>query len=412
MPPNPALAAVKRARVSVILLFVLNGMTFGNIVPRYPLIIHNLGVSNTWFGIIVASGPAVGLLTGLATSTLIRRFGPQAMAVWANVASIVAMALVLNAPTAWLFAIGLICMCTFDVYTDIAMNAEGLAVQKLYGRSIINSFHAWWSVGAVVGGAVGSSFASIALPLWQHSVVVVVVMCAINVYLRRLFLPSDMRPAEAEPAQPVRHGMYIPAAKLGLILLMGVVAAFGASVEDSAGTWSALYLRDDLAASAGVAGLGFTGLMTAQMIGRFTGDRLVDQLGDRAAARLGCGLAALVWIAAIAWPSVPLTIIAFTVTGWGVATVVPATYYAADTVPGFAAGDGLTVVNWVLRFAFLVGPPLVGRLSDVVSLRWALGVIPAAMIGVVALSGVLASRPHAPLSDGAVLAEANADPTR
>lgn len=389
-PVDPAL---KRARWSVILLFVLNGIGYSNIVIRYPLITTKLGISNSLLGVIVAMGPLCGMLTGLATSTLIRRFGPQAMAAWSNVVAICCVAVILNAPNVWLFAVGVILMSTFDVYTDIAMNAEGMVVQKLYQRSIINSFHGWWSVGAALGGGIGSLFAAIKLPLWQHSIVIVVLMVAMNIAVRKLFLPAEMIPApDKEAVEKPAHALHIPKSQLTILLAIGLIAAFGAWVEDAAGTWSALYLKNELGASAGLAGAGFIGLMVAQTIGRFTGDALIDRLGDRLMARIGCSIAAGVWIFALIWPSIPLTVIAFVITGWGVATVVPAAYYASDTLPGLGVGDGLTIVNWVLRLAFLVGPPLVGFLSDLVSLRFALILVPVSLAIVVLLSPALSTK--------------------
>lgn len=409
MHPTPIPQVVRRARAAVAVLFVLNGLGFSSIVARYPLITRQLGISNTVFGLIIALGPLCGLVTGVATSRLMRRFGTRSVAVWANVGSIGSMFLILNAPHAWVFALGVILMSSFDVYTDIAMNAQGLRVQKSYGRSIINTFHAFWSVGAVIGGGLGSLFAAIALPLWAHSGVMVMLMAAGNIWCRQGLLRPPAAEESGMDEQP-RALAPIPARLVLRLVLIGLVAAFAASVEDSGSTWSALYLSNELGAGAGIAGLGFTFLMASQMVGRFTGDALVNRMGDRSAARLGCGLASLVWAAALLFPSVPLTLLAFAVVGWGVATVVPATYFAADNAPGLKPGDGLMIVNWLLRFAFLVGPPVVGRLSDLVSLRVALVVMPGATLVVVALSGVLSAGHQTP-SDRVVMAQAEADRT-
>lgn len=389
-PVDPAL---RRARWSVILLFVLNGLGYSNIVIRYPLITTKLGMSNALLGVIVALGPLCGLVTGLATSTLIRRFGSQAMAAWSNVVAICCVAVILNAPNVWLFAAGVILMSTFDVYTDTAMNAEGMVVQKLYQRSIINSFHAWWSVGAALGGGIGSLFAAIQLPLWQHSIIVVALMIGLNVLARKLFLPAHLvPPPDKQAVEKPARALHIPKSQLTLLIAIGLIAAFGAWVEEAAGTWSALYLKNELGTTAGVAGVAFIGFMVAQTLGRFTGDAMIDRLGDRLMARIGCSIAAGLWIVALIWPSIPLTVIAFIITGWGVATVVPAAYYASDMLPGLGVGDGLTIVNWILRLAFLVGPPLVGFLSDLVSLRFAFILVPVSLAIVLLLSPVLSGK--------------------
>ncbi|HNV11886.1 MAG TPA: hypothetical protein PKN27_11215, partial [Propionibacteriaceae bacterium] len=114
-------------------------------------------------------------------------------------------------------------------------------------------------------------------------------------------------------------------------------------------------------------------------------------LGDRGAARLGCSVATVGMALALAFPSIPLTLVGFAAAGWGVATVVPAVFYAGYHIPGLPHGAGLAIVNWLLRFAFLIGPPLVGRISDVVNFRVALLVMPLATLMVVLLSGHLST---------------------
>lgn len=385
--PTPSLDA-RRARGAVAALFWLNGATIASLVPRYPLIRDNLDLSNTFFGLAIALGPLGGLVAGLFTSRVMRASTSARVATWAQVGQVLLFCAVLNSPTAWAFAAAIVLMSATDVYTDIAMNAHGMRVQQLYGRSINNSFHAWWSLGAVGGGLLGSFFAGIHLSLAKHALVSAVIMLTINLGLRRFLLTGpDPEVTEDAPAGKVR----IPRNLLLHLVALGLVGAFAASIEDSGFTWSAIYLREGLDASPGLAGLGVVFLVGAQTVGRFTGDRLVDRLGDRGAARLGCGVATVGMALALAFPSVPLTLFGFACAGWGVATIVPAVYYTAHHMPGLPSGAGLTIVNWLLRLAFFVGPPLVGRLSDVVNFRVALLVMPLATAAVVALSGALAA---------------------
>jgi MFS family permease len=168
-----------------------------------------------------------------------------------------------------------------------------------------------------------------------------------------------------------------------------VLAACGAFVEDAGASWSALYLRDGLAAGAVTAGLGFVALQTAMTLGRLTGDRVVDRFGQRRVARAGGALIALGLGGALAVPSVPSTLIGFALAGLGVATLIPAVYAASDAVPGLPHGVGLAVSNWLLRIGFLVSPLLIGLVADASSLRVALLTVVVAGIGVLVLGRVL-----------------------
>lgn len=96
---------------------------------------------------------------------------------------------------------------------------------------------------------------------------------------------------------------------------------------------------------------------------------------------------------AIAIPTVPLTIAGFTATGFGAAALIPAAYDRADAICGLRHGVGLTVVSWLMRLGFLVTPPVVGALSELLSLRWALRVVPIAGALTVFLARFLPQRP-------------------
>jgi MFS family permease len=170
---------------------------------------------------------------------------------------------------------------------------------------------------------------------------------------------------------------------------LGVLAACGAFVEDAGASWSALYLRDELAAGAAAAGLGFVALSVAMTVGRLTGDRVVDRFGQRRVVRAGGALTAAGMGLALAVPSIPTTLLGFALAGLGVATLVPAVYHAADELPGLPRGLGLAIVNWLLRIGFLLSPLLIGVVADATSLRVALVTVVLAGIGALTFGRVL-----------------------
>ena len=84
-----------------------------------------------------------------------------------------------------------------DAVTDVAQNAHGLRVQRRYGRSIFNSFHALWSAGAILGGAMGAAAIALEIPRGIHLTVSAVVFTAVCVIAYRSLLPGS----DAEEAQ-------------------------------------------------------------------------------------------------------------------------------------------------------------------------------------------------------------------
>lgn len=400
-PPHEA----SRARLAVAVLFFTNGAIFASILPRYPEIKAALELSNAAFGAALAAFPLGALLAGLSAGILIRRYRSSRVAIIATVVCAIGIFLAATGQSWFALAGGLFIAGAMDSITDVAQNSHGLRVQKLYGRSILNSFHAVWSIGAVSGGAAGALAAELGTPRAVHLGLTAVVFSIAACSIHRLLLPGDEphdddahedasphhRPAQAQEDQPQRR----TAGRIGkyaVLAALVLIASSGALVEDAGSSWAAIYLSDSLAASSFTAGLGFIALQGMQFIGRLIGDRLVDRYGQRLIARLGgIGVLAGMGIALLA-PSIPTTILGFGLAGLGVATLIPAAMHAADELPGFKPGAGLTIVSWLLRIGFLVSPPIVGAIADASELRYGLLVVPLAGLLVITLAGVLTRR--------------------
>jgi MFS family permease len=330
---------LRRARAAVALLFLTNGAVPANLIPRLPEIKSVLDLPNTELGLAVAAGPLGALASGLAAGLLIRRFRSSRVAVVGMAISSVCVLLAGLAPAWWLLAAALFGVGAMDSVADVAQNSHGLRVQRLYGRSILNSFHAVWSTGALAGGLMGAAAAGLRMPLAMHLALSGGLFCGLNLACCRFLLagpePTGAASATDRTATPSR-----PRAGLTYAVLMALagIALSGSVVEDAGATWAAVYLSGSLGAGATVAALGFVALVGMQFVGRTTGDRLVDRFGQRAVARAGGAITAAGMGLALAVPTVPTTVLGFGAAGFGVATLVPAAMHTADQLPGFRAG--------------------------------------------------------------------------
>lgn len=392
------------------MLFGLNGVTISMIVPRYPEIKAAMSLSDGAFGIAVGIGPLGGLIGALLTARAIRRWSSADVAVRAQALTGLAVLAITVAPRAWWLSAALVAASFLDAFTDVSMNAHGMRVQRLYGRSIINSFHGWWSVGAVVGGLIGSVLAQVHLVLWAHGLLALAVTASVSLTARRFLLPggedderaaaggasADQDPARgaaggAPDAPPRGRAAFLVPLFLRIIAL-GLIGAFAGMIEDMGSTWGAIYMTTEFAALPFLAGLAFVALQGAQTIGRLTGDAVVVRLGDRGTARLGSLVGAGGMVIALVVPSPPTTLLGFACAGWGIATLIPAAFHTADEIRGLPSGLGIALAGWIMRVGFFASPPLIGALSDAFTLRKALWVAPIALIGVLVLSGVLTRR--------------------
>jgi MFS family permease len=380
----------RRARVAVAALFLTNGAIFANLVPRFPELKIELALSNTAYGIVVAAFPAGALVAGAAAGAVIRRFtsARAALACTVGIAVSVFAAGLSTAPVP--LAVTLFAGGACDAIADVAQNTHGLRVQRAYGRSIINSLHAVWSAGAVLGGAMAAGAIALHVPIALHLGVSAAVFIGVAAVAYPFLLPGPDQ--EALPASGTT-GTGRPGRRVvGALFLLVVIATAGAVVEDAGSSWATLYLGQNLGAAGAVAALGYVTLLAFHFIGRLSGDRLVDRFGERAVVRAGGLVTAVGMGLALAFPSVPGTIAGFAAAGIGVATVVPAAMHRADRLPGLRAGSGLTAVAWLMRVGFVASPPIVGMIADATSLRFGLLVVPAAGIAIVIAAAVLSGR--------------------
>ena len=110
-------------------------------------------------------------------------------------------------------------------------------------------------------------------------------------------------------------------------------------------------------------------------LGRVFGDRLVDRFGPEAVVRAGGGIAAIGFGLALLASAPPAAIAGFACLGAGMSGVVPIVFRAAGHVPGMPPGVGLAAVSTTGYLGFLVGPPTIGGLAELMGLPAALGVI-------------------------------------
>ncbi len=406
--PSPTVEQ-RRARVAVAAFFLTNGALFANLIPRYPQIKADLALDNATYGVAIAAFPAGAIAAGLLAGAAVRRFGSARAAAAGTVLTAAGVVAAGVAPSLAVLVVALALAGAADAVTDVAQNAHGLRVQRGYGRSIINSFHAVWSIGAVLGGSMAAGAIALDLSRGVHLGATAVIFSVVALVALRSALPGpDPDPAQdpdtarrpepapapgpGVPARAPRQPTPLLSRRTLVLAALVTIAVGGTLVEDAGSSWAAVYLSGPLGAPAAVAASGYIALVGAQTVGRLLGDRLVDRFGQRAVARTGAMVAAAGMGAALAFPTVPGTVAGFAAAGLGVATLVPAAMQQADDLPGLRPGTGLTLVSWLMRLGFLLSPPLVGLLADATSLRAGLLVVPLAGVLVVAASGVLDGR--------------------
>ena len=270
-----------------------------------------------------------------ASGWLLGRFGSRAVTATASLAFCLTLPLPVLAPSVPWLIVALLGFGIANGAMDVAMNAQGLAVERGYARPIFSSMHGLFSIGAMIGAVVGGWALATGLAPRTHLTAAAFGLGFLSLAAARGLLPpeADTKTTESHFARPT-----------GPLLGLGGLAFICLLAEGAIADWSAVYLRFVLGTEAGVAAGGFAAFALLMAVGRLTGDRLTGQWGSVLLLRLSGLLATLGLILAL-WATEPaLSIVGFGLVGLGLANVVPVLFRAGSRIPGVAPGVGIAAV--------------------------------------------------------------------
>jgi MFS family permease len=358
-------------------VFFANGMGVGTLLPHLPYLRDKLDISKGVLGLCLLAMTVGALIAMPLTGQVLQRRPSRSVVRAAVIVYPVMLALPLLASTPAVLAVALFGVGLANGTFDVAQNAHGAAIEREWGRPIMSSLHAGWSLGGVAGAAGAALAAAVGLDPRIYVACAAALLLVIGLtFVARIgdarVLPeeSDAGAASARPSRGV--------------LLLGLLCILVMLIEGSMNDWSAIYLREDLGAGADVAAAGFAIFSAGMAIGRIAGDAVVARLGFETVLRGGSALAALALGGFLLAGSVPVTMLGLALVGLGVSNGVPLLFSAAGRTA--APGPAIAAVSTMGYVAFLGGPPFLGFLADAVGLPWALSTMCVAA-GLVAVLG-------------------------
>jgi len=390
----------ERRAVSIAFLFF--GVTAGTVLPRLDAIKENLHLSDGQVGVAFL-GFAIGavLAAGAARPVLAR--GAR------RPVRIVVVFLCLQVATPALAPSFLWLVVTFALggvgagFSDVLLNSQAAEIERDAGRPMINSFHAYWSLGAIVGSVIAAGAAAAGISPLVHFAVVAIVLAIASI-------PLVARVPDTRGGAAVLLAVGSTRWRIGAaVAVVSALAFFGIVAESGGANWSAIYLRDVAHSTESVAALGFAAFTLAMTAVRFGADRLTAAFGARTVAAIGGLVCALGFGVTTAFPESVPAIIGFGLIGAGCAVMVPLAFSAGANLD--KAGNALTMVTAAGYASSIVGPPLIGAAADRFGLRLALLVPLAAgvvVFGMMAGTRVLSSRTTRRLADATERVESKA----
>ncbi|CAL9630113.1 Inner membrane protein YbjJ [Streptomyces sp. enrichment culture] len=382
------LREVRRARYAVAAVFAVHGSVTGSFATRVPWIQDHAGVSAGQLGLALAF-PALGASLAMPLAGRIsHRFGARTalrglLALWT-----LSLTLPSLAPNLATLCLALFVYGATSGMSDVAMNALGVEVENRLDKSIMSGLHGMWSAGALIGSAGGTLAAHLGADARLHHLLAAAVLTVLGLVMCSWVL--DLQPAEDEEAPP---RFALPPRSAVLIGAVGFCAVFaeGASLD-----WSAVYLRDQLDTSAGLAAACTTGFTLTMALSRFAGDRIVDRFGAVRSVRVSGVLAALGGLLVVVGGHPAVAMTGFALLGLGIAVVVPLCFAAAGR-SGSNPSLAIAGVATITYTSGLIAPSAIGGLAEATSLVVSFGLVTVLACGLVALAGVLRAGDRTPV---------------
>jgi len=363
-------------RLGVSLFFGINGFLSANWIARIPAVVDKLDISKASLGtllLLFAVGAIVAFpVSGRATGTR----GSAPVTTVFGLLFCATVPLLGLAPNAWWLAAALIVYGIGNGGLDVAMNAQGVEIERATGTRIMGSLHGFFSLGSLIGAGTGALAAHLDLGLEWH-----LTLLAVAGFLTLLWAATGLIPdvTRADSTAERSGGFMIPPR---ILWPLGIIAFCTALGEGAMADWSALYLNDHLGSSASVAAIGYFVFSLTMLTGRFLGDAVVARVGPVRVIRACAIIATFGLLFGIAIDQVWSILIGFAAVGLGLSIVIPLVYGAAGNTPGIPGGRGVASVATIGYTGFLAGPAVLGWIAEGTSLR-------VAMLIVALLSGVV-----------------------
>jgi len=370
-------------RIAVSLLFFMAGLCFASWASRIATVQQTMGLSDAALGAVLFSLP-VGLMCSLPFSGwIITKIGSKKLLLSALVVYGFALVSLGLAQNTFQLVICLVCYGFSSNAVNISVNTQAVATERLYGKPIMASFHGLWSLAGFTGAGIGTFMIGRRIDPFHHFIVILVILF-IGVIVASRYLYDDTGDAKNETASSMslfeKLRLIIPLLTLGSIAFCSMIC------EGAMFDWSVIYFKKVVAAPIALQGAGFTAFMFTMAGGRFIADWFANRFGLKRTLQISGSLTTTGLLVAVLFPHFYTAMAGFLLVGVGVSSVVPMVFSAAGRSKTMSPGVALAAVSTIGFIGFLVGPPVIGFIAGLATLRASFVFIAVMGMSVVVLS--------------------------
>jgi MFS family permease len=358
--------SLKRLRRANAIYFFISGFGYSSWTSRIPGIKESLKLNDAHFGTLLFMMPVGLILTMPFTGKFLDHYKSRTIMLIGALMYNGVLACMGFSGYTWVLGIVLFFFGCSRNLMNLSINAQAIGVQALYTRSIMSSFHAVWSMAGFAGAAFGYLMVTLnVIPGW-HLLGVSLLLTALTLYYYRDAL-------DQQPDHTIKRSMFTLPSK-GM-LIFSLICFASMACENTMYDWSGIYIRQVLHGTKAVATIAFVVYMVAMTTGRFIGDRMADRFGIKRVLAASGLLITTGFIITVSSPYIPLTLIGYLLTGFGVSCVVPFVFSLAGKIPMSNPGAALASISSLGYLGFLLVPPMIGYVAQATSLRVSFAII-------------------------------------
>lgn len=351
----------KGYRLANTVFFFLSGFGYSSWASRIPHIKAQLHLSEAQFGAVLFAFPIGLMLTMPFTGKLLNKYSSRYIMLLGAVMFNIVLALPGFAAFVWQLIIILLIFGASRNIFNLSINAQALEVQKLYPKSIMTRFHAVWSLAGFAGAGLGYVMVTQHIEPSHHLLGVSIFMLAITA----CFYPLSIH---TEPVPEKKKFFSMPEKNL---IKFSLICFVSMACENTMYDWSGIYFQNILHASPKLTTAAFVFFMTAVTLGRFFGDYGVMKFGIKKILLYSGIFITLGFLVCFLLPYIYPTIFGYVLIGIGVSCVVPLVFSIAGRSSTLSSGSALTSISTIGYLGFLLVPPMVGFISEYLSMKWA-----------------------------------------
>ena len=338
------------------------------LMTRQPEFYHRWNLNNAeWAWALFATGLG-GVLAYPLNRWLLARWGSRGMLHRFGTAGGIALAAIPWLPGVPGLLAGLFAQGVIYNGVSVAINQQASQWELHRGTRMMGRLHATFFIGSVLSAFISSLLAALAVSLPLHMAAVGLVAALIH---RAAAATLEAEAARSTTPVAVHHA---PESWLGLgLLLCGCTV-----LESGVMGWASVYLNQSLNANESLSGIGLALFSGAMAVGRLFSDGLVTRHGALCIVRTGA-IACAIALALAAWlHQLPVALLAFAITGLGLAAAAPVIF----SVAGRMGGEALALIAGLGALGGLLGPVILGRVASYLSLDWVLATLAAVAVAI------------------------------